>query len=65
MGAVEYAVQGQSQLDHAEIGREMSASLRDLLDQEGADLAGELLQLWDTERTDVRRGLDGLEHRSI
>ena len=33
-------------------------------DQEGSDLGGERLQLWDTELTDIGRGLDRLKHRS-
>ena len=63
-GAVKDAVQRQGQLDHSQIGREVAAGLGDVLDQEGSDLGGERFQLWDTELTDIGRGLDRLKHRS-
>src|SRR6202011_3703861 len=64
LGAVEYAVKRQRQLHHAQVGREVAAGLGDLLDQEGADLCGQLFELRGVQGPQVRRGLNGLEHRS-
>ena len=43
--AGEDAVEGERQLHHAEVWREMAAGLGDVLDQELADLLRELLEL--------------------
>ena len=41
---VEYSVQRERELDHAEVGGEMAARSGRLFDQEGAHLAGKLCQ---------------------
>ena len=60
---VEDAVQGDRQLDHAEIGAEVAAGARDVLDQELAHLAGEPGQLFDRQRVEVTRARDRREKR--
>ena len=56
--AVEDAVQGDRQLHNAEIGAEMSAGLRNGLDEKVADLLRELGQLLCRERLDRGRSGD-------
>ena len=55
LGRRENFVQGDGQLDHAKVRAEMAAALGEALDQLGADLAGEFLQLRQREFFDVRR----------
>ncbi len=58
---VEGAVQGDGQLDHAEVGAEMAAGPGDGVDQELPDLAGQPGQLGGREGSQVRRGCDAGE----
>ena len=60
-GAVEDAMQRKGQLDDAEVGRQVTAGARGLLDQERAHLARELCQLRLVERLEVRGRVDRLE----
>ncbi len=55
---VEDPVQGDGQLDHAEVGPEVSAGLGDGVDEERPDLFGELLQLLGGEPVQVTRSVD-------
>ena len=52
-------MQGDGQLDHAEVGSEVPAGLTDLVDQEGTDLGGQLGQLVGAQPTEVGRVGDG------
>ena len=56
---LEDAMQGDGQLDHAEVGSEVPAGLTDLVDQEGTDLGGQRGQLVGTQPTEVGRVGDG------
>ena len=58
---VEDAMQGERQLDHAEVGAQVAARDRDRIDDERADLAGEGGQLLVAEVSDVCRTGDLLE----
>ena len=58
---VEHAVEGERQLDHAEVRAEMAAGDRDGVDDERPDLAGKGGQLLVAEVSDVRRTGDLLE----
>ena len=60
-GRVEDPVQRDGQLDHAEVGAEVPAGLGDLVDEEGADLLGQLVQLLLGERLEGGRARDVLE----
>ena len=59
---VEDAVQGDGQLDDAEVGAEVSAGLRHGVDQEVADLLGEAGHLGGRQPLEVGGAVDGLEH---
>ena len=61
--AVEDPVEGDRQLDDAQVGTEVSAGARDVLDQEVADLGGQRLELVGVERLDVSRCHDLGEQR--
>src|SRR5438094_119821 len=63
VGAAKDAVQGQRQLDHAEIGPQMTSGLGNRRHQELPDLFGERTQLRLAERADVRRTRDPVEYR--
>ena len=58
---VEHAVEGERQLDHAEVRAQVTAGDRDGVDDERPDLAGEGGQLLVAEVSDVRRTGDLLE----
>jgi hypothetical protein len=60
---VEHAVDRERELDDPEVRAEMAARLRDVLDQEGADLVGELLELLGRERVEVAGSCDGRQQR--
>ena len=60
-GGVEHAVQGQRQLDGAEVGAEVAAGLGDGGDDEVADLAGQLLEVLVREVAEVRWLTDPFE----
>ena len=64
LGRVEDRMQGQSELDHAEIGAEMAAGFGESLDEEVADLLGELGQLRGIEALYVGGRVDGLQQCS-
>ena len=61
VGRVEDPVQGQGELDHAQVGAQVPAGDRHRLDDEGADLAGQLLQLGLVELPEVARPGDRLQ----
>ena len=61
-GRFEDAVQGERQLDGAEVGSEVAAVLGDGGDDEVADLAGQLVELGVAQVAEVRGLLDGGEH---
>ena len=52
---VKHAVQGNGQLDRAEVGGEMTAGLFDMRDQKIAELAAQSGHLGEGERFDVCR----------
>jgi hypothetical protein len=61
-------VQGDGELDRAQIGREVPAGLRHRLEHEGAQLLGEPAELPALERAQLRRIVDRLQqlvHRWI
>ena len=62
LGRVEDPVQGQGELDHAEVGAEVPAGAGDLLDQEVPDLGRERGQLVPAEPAQVARAADAVEH---
>ena len=62
LGLAEHILQRQRQLDHAQIGREMSALLQHRLDQQRADLARELFHLLNAESFQILRRIDPFEH---
>ena len=61
---VEQAVQGDGQLAGAEVGAEVAADLTDRVDDVGAHLLRDLLQLLVVELVQVGGGVDPLEQRS-
>jgi hypothetical protein len=61
VGGVEHTVQGQGELDHAEVGAEVAPVGGDRLDDGLAHLRGEDLQLGLVETLQIGRGLDRLE----
>ena len=61
LGRVENAMQRDRELDHAEIGPEMSAGLGENLDQLVAHFLRELRQILFPERFDVRRRTNSIE----
>ena len=58
---VEDGMQGDGQLDRAEIGRQVAARLLDGFDQEGAQFGGQLRQLLALQATQVGRAVDAFE----
>ncbi len=63
LGRVEDAVQGDRELDHAEVGAEVAAGLGDGVDQEGADLVGQLIELLRSEPVQIARSPDAGQQR--
>jgi hypothetical protein len=61
---VEDVVQGDGQLDRAEVGRQVAAGLGDRFDQEGAQLVGQLRQLLAVQAAQVGRAVDGFKQGS-
>ena len=65
-GGVEGPVQGQGELDHAQVGAEMAAGGRHRVDDELADLGGQERQLLGAEGTEVGGAVDVFEdHRYV
>ena len=62
-GRIEDPMQGDRQLDHTEIRPEVAAGARDVLDEELADLGGELLELLDAQRVEIPGAGDGGQQR--
>ena len=60
---VEDPVQGDGQLDHAEVGAEVAAGLGDRVDEEGPDLPGQLVQLLRAEPVQIARSPDAGQQR--
>src|SRR5207253_478923 len=60
--ALEHSMDGEGELDHTEVGREVATRPGDLFDEEGSDLPCQLLELGSVEPAEVRGGMDGLEH---
>ena len=58
---VEDAVQRDGQLDHAEVGAQVAARLRHVLDEEGPDFLGQLRQPRPGERLEVLRSSDPVD----
>jgi hypothetical protein len=50
---VEDTMQGEGQLDHTKVGREMAPTLRNLVQDEGPDLLTETVQLSKAQRAQV------------
>ena len=61
IGRLEHVVQRDRQLDGAEVGRQMSARLRDALQHEIAQLGGKLLEFVPREAAQVGGAVDGLQ----
>ncbi|GAA3294298.1 hypothetical protein GCM10020295_18450 [Streptomyces cinereospinus] len=59
----EHAVQGDGQLDHAEVGAQVAAGLGDGLDKEGPDLLRQLVQLLQAEPVQIARSRDAGQQR--
>ena len=55
VGRVEHPVEGEGELDHAQVGAQVAAGDRHRLDDELADLAGQLLELLGLEPAQVGR----------
>ena len=64
-GRLEDAVQGQGQFDGAEVRSQVAAGGGHRLDDEGADLVGQLAQLLLAEGLDVGRRLDALKDHGV
>ena len=64
LGRREDRVQGQGELDHAQIGAQMAACLRESLDEKFANLPGKLGELEKTEALHVGGRVDGLQQCS-
>ncbi len=62
-GGFEYPVQGQGQLHHAEVRRQVAAVLRDDPDDVAPDLGGEAVELAVGEPFDVLGRIDVLQYR--
>jgi hypothetical protein len=63
-GRIEHPVEGQRELDHAQIGAEVPARHRHRLDDELTDLLSELFELLGIERRQIGRFVDCLQdHR--
>ena len=60
-GGVEQGVQRDRDLARAEVGAEVTADLTDRVDQEAADLLGNLLQLLLGEAVEVLRAVNAVE----
>ena len=58
---IEDEMQGDGQLDHAEVGREVAPGAADLFADRVADLLGELRELVDVEPLEVGRAVQGRE----
>ena len=58
---VEDPVQGHGELDHAEVGAEMTTGARDLGDKEGADLVGQSREVAGRQGTQIRGFVDALQ----
>ena len=64
VGRIEDRMQGQSELDHAEIGAEMAAGFGESLNEEFADFVGERGHLRGSEALYVGGGVDGVQQCS-
>ena len=62
---VEHPVQGQGQLDGAEVGAEVAAGLGDRLDDEVADLAGQIVELRVGELAQVLRSANLVQRHRL
>jgi len=62
LGAVEDAVEGERELNHPQVRREVAAAPGDVLDQELTDLRGQLVELGRAQATQVGGRLDVSEH---
>ena len=62
VGRVEDPVEGDGELDHAQVGAEVAAGDRDRLDDELADLVGQHVELVGLEPAKVLCRGDRLEH---
>ena len=58
---IEDSVQGDGQLDGAEVGRQMAAGLRHGVDQEGAQFGRQLRQLLAFKPAQIGRAVDGFK----
>ena len=58
-------MQGKGQLDHTEIRGEMAPIGRHLVDDEGADLLSQRLELIRAQPAEVGRARDGFEYRHV
>ena len=58
---VKDGMQGDSQFDGAEIGRQVPAGLRNGVDQEFAQFAGQLRQLLAVQAAQISRAVDGVK----
>src|SRR5688572_23534547 len=58
-------MEGDRQLDRAEVGAEMAASLGDRLDQVAPDLARELVELGKRTALEVGRPRDRMKYRHV
>ena len=56
LGGAEHAMQANRQLDDTEVRAEVAARARHVVDQEGADLRRQLIQLFPLEATQLPRG---------
>jgi hypothetical protein len=66
-GRVEHPVDGERELDHAQVGAQVAPGPRHLLDQEPADLPGQVVEFGTGQGAEVRRSTDVREihHRRI
>ena len=62
LGRIESAVQGDGELDHAEVRSEVSAGFGDGADEFVADVLGEQRQIFLGHSADVGRAVDAVEH---
>ncbi|CAM5529107.1 hypothetical protein STENM223S_01087 [Streptomyces tendae] len=60
---VEDPVQGEGEFHHAEVGAEVAAGLGHGLDEEGTDLLGQLVQLFQAEPVQIARSRDAGQQR--
>ena len=58
VGRVEHPVQRQRELDGAEVRAEVATDPVHGVDDDGADLLGELIERWIVESAEVRRAVD-------